>query len=419
MNEHFCPNPFVYVTNSLEGIVKYCCLVQRGIEDDNGNVFKSDDANLQEVWNSKDLNNVRQQMIEGKAVKDCEVCYKLEQMGGGSLRTDLLSHWMNGPRKEQFDNALAEYHSGQGMTGPVSMEIRTGNLCNLKCRMCYPTASVLIEKEFNKLRKQDSEWNKISDDIGSSMLSHDGYFQEVIDNFHRMDALRFSGGEPFLTDITLKIIHEAARTGHSSHIDFFVNTNFTRITTELLEDLKTFRTVNIDISLDGYKQVHEYIRSGLEWSSIEENLVKIKPYLTQNFYITTNTTVQNLNVLYLEDILKWTINELDITPVLCVLDNPKFLAISNMPGDMKREASMRLNQLIDSDLVKNYKQPQWLQGRLRSIIKTIELPSDPKQINRFLHFTHITDKNRNQDYRVSIPEVASYYEPYCSIRDIR
>jgi hypothetical protein len=90
-----------------------------------------------------------------------------------------------------------------------------------------------------------------------------------------------------------------------------------------------------------------------------------------------------------------------------------------MPGDMKREASMRLNQLIDSDLVKNYKQPQWLQGRLRSIIKTIELPSDPKQINRFLHFTHITDKNRNQDYRVSIPEVASYYEPYCSIRDIR
>ena len=162
-------------------------------------------------------------ITEGKGfflVKDCEVCYKLEQMGGGSLRTDLLSHWMNGPRKEQFDNALAEYHSGQGMTGPVSMEIRTGNLCNLKCRMCYPTASVLIEKEFNKLRKQDSEWNKISDDIGSSMLSHDGYFQEVIDNFHRMDALRFSGGEPFLTDITLKIIHEAARTGHSSHIDF-------------------------------------------------------------------------------------------------------------------------------------------------------------------------------------------------------
>jgi MoaA/NifB/PqqE/SkfB family radical SAM enzyme len=419
MNNHFCPNPFVYVTNSLEGIVKYCCLVQRGIEDDNGNVFKSDGANLQEVWNSKDLNNVRQQMIEGKAVKDCEVCYNLERIGGGSLRTDLLSHWMNGPRKEQFDNALAEYYSGQGMSGPVSMEIRTGNLCNLKCRMCYPTASVLIEKEFNKLRKQDSEWNKISDDIGSSMLSHDGYFQEVVNNFHRMDALRFSGGEPFLTDITLKIIHEAASTGHSSHIDLFVNTNFTRITTELLEDLKTFRTVNIDISLDGYKQVHEYVRSGLEWSSIEENLEKIRPYLTQNFFLSTNTTVQNLNVLYLEDVLKWTIDELNITPVLCVLDNPKFLAIRNMPTEMKIEASKRIRNLIDSDLVNNYKTSHWLKGRLTSILESIELPADTEEFNRFLYFTNVTDKARGQNYRESIPEVASYYEQYYPVREVR
>ena len=410
MNNHFCPNPFVYLTNSLEGIVKYCCLVNRGINDDSGNPFQSSVANVKEIWNSKDLNKVRQQMLDGVPVKDCIGCYKLEKMGGGSLRTDLLSHWMHGSRKEHFDKMMAEYLGGQGMSGPVSMEIRTGNLCNLKCRMCYPTASVLIEKEFNKLRKQEPEWHKISTDIGSSRLSHDNYFQEVIDNFHRMDALRFSGGEPFLTDITLKIIHEAASTGHSSHIDLFVNTNFTRITTELLEDLKTFRTVNIDISLDGYKQVHEYVRSGLEWTSIEENLEKIRPYLTQNFFLSTNTTVQNLNVLYLEDVLKWTIDELNITPVLCVLDNPKFLAIRNMPTEMKIEASKRIRNLIDSDLVNNYKTSHWLKGRLTSILESIELPADTEEFNRFLYFTNVTDKARGQNYRESIPEVLIYFE---------
>lgn len=419
MNNHFCPNPFVYLTNSLEGIVKYCCLVHRGINDDTGKPFQSSVANVKEIWNSKDLNNVRRQMLDGIPVKDCSGCYKLEEMGGGSLRTDLIAHWMHGSRKEHFDKMMAEYHAGQGMSGPVSMEIRTGNLCNLKCRMCYPTASVLIEKEFNKLRKQESEWHKISTDIGSSMLSHDNYFQEVIDNFHRMDALRFSGGEPFLTDITLQIIHEAASTGHSSHIDLFVNTNFTRITTELLEDLKTFRTVNIDISLDGYKQVHEYVRSGLEWSSIEENLEKIRPYLTQNFFLSTNTTVQNLNVLYLEDVLKWTINELNITPVLCVLDNPKFLAIRNMPTEMKVEASKRIRNLIDSDLVNNYKTSHWLKGRLTSILESIELPADTEEFNRFLYFTNVTDKARGQNYRESIPEVASYYEQYYPVREVR
>ena len=419
MNNYFCPNPFVYLTNSLEGIVKYCCLVQRGVEDEKGKAYKSSEASVNEIWNSKDLNNIRQQMLDGKPVKDCAGCYKLEEMGGGSLRTDLIAHWMHGPRKEHFDKALAEYQAGQGMTGPVSMEIRTGNLCNLKCRMCYPTASVLIEKEFNKLRKQEPEWHKISNDIGSSMLSHDKYFQEVVDNFHRIDALRFSGGEPFLTDITLQVIHEAANSGHSSHIDLFVNTNFTRVTTELLEDLKTFRTVNIDISLDGYKEVHEYVRSGLEWSSIEENLEKIRPYLTQNFFLSTNTTVQNLNVLYLEDVLKWTINELNITPVLCVLDNPKFLAVRNMPPEMKAEARKRIQNLIDSDLVNNYKTSHWLKGRLTSILESIDLPADVEEFNRFLYFTNVTDKARGQNYRESIPEVANYYEQYYPVRELR
>ena len=418
MNDHFCPNPFIYLTNSLEGTVKYCCLVHRGIKDNDGNTFESAKASTNEIWNSADLNNVRQQMIDGVAVKDCQQCYDLEKIGGGSLRNDLMAYWMNGKGRAKFEKAMEEYKAGQGMSGPVSVEIRSGSICNLKCRMCYPTASILIEKEFKKIHKTEPSWTKISMDQGSSHIDHDKYFDEIVNNFDHIDILRFSGGEPFLNDTTNAVIAKAAASGHSKHIDLCVNTNFTKITTELLEDLSKFKTVTIDISLDGYKQVHEYIRTGLDWNTIEENLIKVKPYLNDNFTITTNTTVQNLNVLYLEDILKWTLTELNITPVFCVLDNPKWLAVRNMPPAMKEEAKARLRRLIDSEMVNNFKYPHWLAGRITSVIESIDLPADDKEFNRFLYFTDVTDKERSQDYRVNVPEVASYYEQYYPIKEI-
>ena len=155
----------------------------------------------------------------------------------------------------------------------------------------------------------------------------------------------------------------------------------------------------------------------MQWNTIEDNLEKIKPYLNKNFYLTTNTTVQNLNVLYLEDILKWTIQDLNITPVFFVLDTPSFLSVKNMPGDMKVEATRRIQALVDSDLVKRFKHPAWLTGRLTSIMEAMNTPANDYEINRFLYFTSITDAERDQDYRTSIPELASFYQPFYPIKD--
>ena len=132
---------------------------------------------------------------------------------------------------------------------------------------------------------------------------------------------------------------------------------------------------------------------------------------------TTNTTVQNLNVLYIKEILEWTISELNITPVLCMLSNPQFLAVNNMPDEMKIEALKRLDELMNSDLVNNFKNSHWLKGRLTNIIETINLSSDVNKFQEFLYFTKITDKERNQDFRVSIPEVAEYYLNYNNQED--
>ena len=418
MNNHFCPSPFIYISNNLEGKLRYCCLVHTGLKDENGKEFHSSTSTLDEVWNSADLNSVRDKMIEGTPIHDCNVCYNAEKSGGGSLRKDLVREWVDGSSKEQLDNILTEYNNTKKTPAPVSVEVRTGSICNLKCRMCHPTDSILIEKEYLKFDRTIPNWLKLNFVKGSSHVEHDNYFQQVIENLPNTQRLRFSGGEPLINDSTYEVIEEATRKGYSKNIDLFINTNFTKITTEILENLKTFKTVNIDISLDGYKEVHEYVRTGIDWNDIEENLLKIRPYLSENFYITTNTTVQNLNVFYLEDILKWTITELNITPVLCVLNNPTWLAVKNMPPGAKIEATKRLASLINSDLVKSFKHPLWLAERIQSVIESIKVPADPQEYNRFLYFTQVTDSERKQNYRESIPELASYYEQYYPIRDL-
>lgn len=418
MNKHFCPSPFIYISNNLEGKLRYCCLVHQGLKDENGNEFHSSTSTLDEVWNSKDLNSIRDKMLQDEPIHDCKVCYNTEKSGGGSLRKDLVRQWVDGSSKEKLDKILNEYSDTKKVPPPVSVEVRTGSICNLKCRMCHPTDSILIEKEYQKFNRIEPTWKKLKYEKGSSHVEHDNYFQQVINNLPNTERLRFSGGEPLINESTHHVIAEAANSGHSKHIDLFINTNFTKLTVEILENLKTFKTVNLDISLDGYKDVHEYIRTGLDWNDIEENLVKIRPYLSENFYITTNTTVQNLNVFYLEDILKWTINELNITPVLCVLNNPTWLAVKNMPSDAKLEAIKRLTALMNSDLVMNFRHPLWLAERIQSVIESIKIPADPKEYNRFLYFTQVTDRERKQDYRQSVPELAKYYEQYYPIQEI-
>jgi hypothetical protein len=109
-----------------------------------------------------------------------------------------------------------------------------------------------------------------------------------------------------------------------------------------------------------------------------------------------------------------------------MLSNPKFLAVNNMPDEMKIEALKRLNELMNSDLVNNFKNSHWLKGRLTNIIETINLNSDaPKKIyiSRRSHLhnntqnmgTNYTTRRRciNEDEVVDLFCSHDYKEIFC------
>ena len=132
-------------------------------------------------------------------------CYTQESTGTSSLRNGCnksYGHHIKTVASTQPDGSLPDMKL-------YYWDVRFSSICNLKCRMCYPTCSILIEKEFNKIQKTEPGWHKLSFGPGSSDIMHDKYFLETIKNFENIEVLRFSGGEPFLNEHLKEIFYKA------------------------------------------------------------------------------------------------------------------------------------------------------------------------------------------------------------------
>lgn len=144
-SDPFCINPFLEINITPAGSVRACCAFYPVISK-NGHPMSVYEHSIEEIWNSDTMRSVRRDMIDGKPVMACEYCYKQEQKGAASMRTDGLSAWQAGylnPRQETIEDlkAKATRNDYRLPAGPEWIDLDVGNLCNLKCRMCNSLSS--------------------------------------------------------------------------------------------------------------------------------------------------------------------------------------------------------------------------------------------------------------------------------------
>ena len=123
-----------------------------------------------------------------------------------------------------------------------------GNLCNLKCRMCFPTFSSLIEKDEVHSRWSGTLFEALFDvpdakggqqgslsatPPGVSRLPNgpwyrdDSWVREVLlKNTEQLRALYFTGGEPMIEKQVENILDHliAARVAGNVHLEFQART---------------------------------------------------------------------------------------------------------------------------------------------------------------------------------------------------
>ncbi|MCF8143842.1 MAG: hypothetical protein K9N21_07985 [Deltaproteobacteria bacterium] len=130
-----------------EGCVKICCFAGRNIMQE-GEPMSLYSSSIKDIWNSSHLRSIRHSMVKGEAVLECAHCYQEEADTGSSHRIHSNFRWKSelGPLFDALVNE-SRLRAFSVSTLPVYLQLIPGNLCNLKCRICFPRFSSQIESD--------------------------------------------------------------------------------------------------------------------------------------------------------------------------------------------------------------------------------------------------------------------------------
>jgi sulfatase maturation enzyme AslB (radical SAM superfamily) len=183
------------------------------------------------------------------------------------------------------------------------LDLRLGNLCNLKCRMCSPFNSSQIAKEHMELEKKDEAYKVVwAKTFGrfdpritevQSWFERDYLWDQIIDLIPSLKKVYMTGGEPTLIQNNFKFMNECIRKGRRDIVLFF-NTNCTNVNKKFTSLIGQFGRVNINASVDGSGVSNLSLATV---TTIDTNVAGIKDLIytrrlhDENYYVNARTVV--------------------------------------------------------------------------------------------------------------------------------
>ena len=153
--KHFCAYPWIHTACNTYGDFRLCCMADFHIAKNNGDPYKFGKDSISEMWNSDYMRDIRNKMLNDEYIEACKECIIDEKIGKTSLRESMTKVWQDNSKFRDNLQYSVE-HDGHVKYTPISYDIRLGNLCNLKCRMCGPHNSSQLAKEYEKINDNKS-----------------------------------------------------------------------------------------------------------------------------------------------------------------------------------------------------------------------------------------------------------------------
>jgi MoaA/NifB/PqqE/SkfB family radical SAM enzyme len=197
------------------------------------------------------------------------------------------------------------------------LEIKAGNRCNLKCRICgYNNSSQWTVESHNyndhvynrKTPIKDSFYYKYSKQ--AEWVENINFWKNT-DGLEDLKEIHLMGGEPFLIPEHFEMLNELINKRVSKNIGLSYNTNATlKLTNEQIDVLKNFKSINISLSIDDVGKRFEYQRKNAVWEETVDVVDWViglhKSNALPNFKYILDPALSIFNVLYLEEIIEFT-----------------------------------------------------------------------------------------------------------------
>jgi len=296
-------------------------------------------------FNPKALHNTEQKklerkmMLEGERPEGCSYCWKIEDVGHRSDRIYRSGEYWAQNAKKDIIEAL-----DQGDINPRYVEVNFNQACNFKCMYCSPHLSTEWEQEIKQhgpfnIRTKDGNISKHND---ITWLEKEGLMPLKIkqeDNpylnafwtwwpelYKNLDVFRITGGEP-LIDVNAFRVLDYIYEHPNSDLEVSFTTNMCPPKKELMDKFieklvkleqiqiwenkekfnkgsgnhwyvnMALKNFSLFVSLDSVGKQAEYIRDGLNFYTLQKNVLD---YLNK----TNNTTLTFINTFNIFSVLK-------------------------------------------------------------------------------------------------------------------
>lgn len=386
----FCVLPWISLEASPIGTVRPCCLTEHEVVDDQGVKITLGDTALADIRNTAHMRQLRQQFLNGEKPDTCRRCWREEDAGRTSKRMHTLERLKHMVPYDTWD------HEAKPL---MFLDLKLGNICNLKCRICgsWSSSSYAAEEIAHQPDKKNN-FHYAMIKLGRWPREQPSFWLELQQHFEHLCYLEFTGGEPFMIEEHFALLRQLVQTGHAKHIDIHYNTNATLFPLGAEQIWSHFRHVEIAFSIDDVADRFEYQRAGASWLEVQANIdlfFDMRQRLS-NLSLQCCSTVNVFNVMYLEDLAAWIDQRrFDFVYWNMLHDAPQF-CVANLPPAAKQLARERLQSAHFSD---NHR------GEIDRIIAFMDQGTE--NLSRELcDSIRQVDKRRSQDLRIVAPALA-------------
>lgn len=374
-------------------------------------------------YNSEPMQAVRKQITGNTPLSLCASCYSEESNGYESRRirenyksviftkTNFEKSYQQSHWHDRFENTVSDL--------PIDWHVDLGNECNLACKMCNPQASSLIADRYKHWLidiERRSNWTNNPQAWANFVASLD---QSKINRLH------FMGGEPLLSKRFRQIIDHLIDTGRTDISISFV-TNGTILDQKLIDQLKQFRSFDLEISIESIHSNNHYIRQGQGdiTAKVLDHINQLKNQQNDRFHLVLRSVPQLLNVNNYDQYILWAWEQQ--LPIQGIpLTRPAYLAINVLPAKIRQNLIPQYQQVKSviqnqSNSIKTLTNGRDL-GRLDlqlanecdAIIRMLESP-EPENAEllrgQLVHWMTTWDQEFNLDAYKHYPEYQEFFE---------
>jgi hypothetical protein len=308
---------------------------------------------IAEWFDSEPMRQARLSMLGNTPNSFCGSCYREQERGGTSRRiksnqksiifnrTAFGESYLQSPGYQKFESSRVNQGAYDGL--PIDLHIDLGNYCNLACKMSSFRASSTIAV-------QEVKWGNLSakKHIGTDWTRDEAVWSRVLEelaSITNLNNVHFMGGETLITSrfedfVDYMIAHDR------TDLNFSFVTNGTTFNERLLEKLKLFGRVGIEVSIETVTQHNSYVRQGTDTNLVLQNMDRYLAHCdNNNITLTIRPAVSALTIGHYHSLLRYCLERNLVVKGLWV-DRPDFLDAQILPLSVKQQYIKSYEKLL-------------------------------------------------------------------------